>query len=238
MFPPIDEVVKGWREIPKGAFPRKVKLQKEVEFVANVGGGTVTTKIAPGGEVHALSQDGNNIVVAPTPTSPAHVTVAMSDTDLKEILTNAYANWKPQMVTYLRAQWDFQRNSKKNAVASSNPKLSGVKDKPERNPDGTYPLLLASMKAGQVTEITPTNIKKWGELQMEKIDGQEYFTVIVDYVTKTMFGDFPTAAQARIRDGKVVRWIYTGSAKWCPELSEASFCTALTKRGHAFRGAD
>jgi endo-alpha-1,4-polygalactosaminidase (GH114 family) len=72
------------------------------------------------------------------------------------------------------------------------------------------------MKAGQVTEITPTNIKKWGDAQLEKIDEKEYWTIIVDYTTKTMFGDFDTQAQARVFGGKVEKWIYTGSGEVVP----------------------
>ncbi len=142
--------------------------------------------------------------------------MAIDDTDLKQILTEGYERWKPAMTDYLRRQWEFKRMAKTPSGGASNPKLTARNDKPERATDGTYPLLLASMKAGAVTEITPTNIKKWGDLNVEKIDGMEYFTIIVDYTTKTMFGDFTTSAQARIRDGKVVKWIYTGSGEVVP----------------------
>lgn len=216
-YPPIEEVVKNWQQIPRGAFPRPVKLLKDVEFTVVVNGNKLGSKIAAGGTVTAIEQDGAMIVISPMANSPARVQVALTDTDLKETLIAAYERWKPAMTDYLRRQWEFKRNAKTNAVASNTAsKAGGRADKPERSADGTYPLLLASMKSGQVTEITPTNIKKWGDLNVEKIDGQEYYTVIVDYVTKTMFGDFPTSAQARIRDGKVVKWIYTGSGEVVP----------------------
>ena len=214
-FPPIEQVVKNWGEIPKKAFPREVKLRREVEFVVNVNGNKLGTKVGAGGKVHVIDQDGDMVTVAPTPVSPARVKVAMADTDLKETLTDAYEKWKPAMVEYLRKQWDYKHNHKQEVVAATS-KGPQRGDKPERSPDGTYPLLLASMKAGQVTEITPTNIKKWGDALLVKIDGKEYWTVNVNYTTKTMFGDFDTEAQARIFSGKVEKWVYTGSGEVVP----------------------
>lgn len=216
-FPPIEEVVKGWKEIPKKAFPREVTLLREVEFIAMINGNKIGTRVPSGGKAHALDQNGDKLIVAPTPTSSARVEVALGDTDLQQLLTDAYERWKPSMVAYLRRQWEFKRSNKSNSISSTgSTMLASGKDKPERSADGTYPLLLESMKRGQVTEITPKNITRWGEMRSERIDGQEYFTVIVDYTTKTMFGDFATSAQARIRDGKVVKWIYTGSGEVVP----------------------
>lgn len=224
VFAPIEELTKGWKEIPKSAFnpPRPVKILKDMEFIVTVNGNKLGTKVASGGQVFAVGQDGDKILVAPSPQSPAHVAVALEETNLKELLSQAYEASKVARTEDARRQWEFKRKAKDNPVVAANvPPKPGAptgshKEKPERSPDGSYPILLASMKAGQVTEITPANIKKWGDLQAEKIDGNEYYTVIVDYVTKTMFGDFPTSAQARIRDGKVVKWIYTGSGEVVP----------------------
>ena len=68
------------------------------------------------------------------------------------------------------------------------------------------------MKSGQVTEIKPENIKEWGEPQLN--DG--IWSVIVKYETQTMFGKFDTEAQAQIKNGKVEKWIYTGSGEVVP----------------------
>jgi len=215
VFPPLDEVVKGWKEIPKKAFPRPVKLLKGVEFTMSVG----KSKVGPGGMATAVDQEGDNLVVAPTETSPAHSMVPIDDTDLKETLNQAYETWKVAMVEYKRKQFEFRKTA--STRASDTPKKGGPtvvasNDKPERAGDGTYPLLIDSMKKGQVTEITLTNVKKWGEAASEKIEGKTYWTVIVNYTTKTMFGDFDTEAQARILNGKVEKWVYTGSGEVVP----------------------
>jgi hypothetical protein len=92
----------------------------------------------------------------------------------------------------------------------------GANGKPEKAADGTYPLLLASMKSGQVTEIKPDAVKNWGDAKQEEIDKVRYWTVIVKYETQTMFGKFETEAQARVKDGKVDKWVYVGSGEVVP----------------------
>jgi hypothetical protein len=217
-FPEMEEVVKNWAEIPKSAFPRPIKLMKNVEFIAEINGNKFGSKMTAGGIATAIAQEGENLVVAPTPTSPARATVEMDDTDLKAVLTAVYERWKVDRTAMLKRQFLFAQNSASNAqaTAQANPAVASRGDKPNKNADGTYDVLLASMKAGQVTEITPTNIKKWGDAQLEKIDEKEYWTIIVDYTTKTMFGDFDTQAQARVFGGKVEKWIYTGSGEVVP----------------------
>ncbi len=219
-FPPLEEVVKGWMEIPKSAFPRPVKLMKGVEFVMMVNNNKIGSKVGPGGEATVIAQDGTNLVVAPTPTSPAKTQINIDDTDLKASLTQAYDNWKTQRIVWLKRQFLFSKESA-NRVAETGKGGAPVAAattgaKPEKNGEGTYDILLTSMKTGQVTEITPQNAKKWSDVQLEKIDGKEYWTIIVDYTTKTMFGDFDTQAQARIFGGKVEKWIYTGSGEVVP----------------------
>lgn len=216
VFPPIEEVVKGWKEIPKKAFPREVTVMKDVEFAASTNGKEFHTKVASGGTIYVLDQAGDNLIGAPAPTSQLRAEIALNDTNLKQLLTDGYEQWKPKMVEYQRRQWNFKKMAKDNPVESGITIPMGSGGRPVRGADGTYPLLIASMKSGGVTEITPANVKKWGAVNVEKIDGQEYYTIIVDYTTKTMFGNFDTSAQARIRDGKVVKWVYTGSGEQVP----------------------
>ncbi len=93
VFPPLEEVVKGWKEIPKKVFPRPIVLHKGVEFVMSIG----KSKVGPGGTATALDQVGDMLIVAPTSDSPAHSEVALDDTNMKELLTTAYENWKVAM---------------------------------------------------------------------------------------------------------------------------------------------
>jgi hypothetical protein len=88
--------------------------------------------------------------------------------------------------------------------------------KPLRAPDGSYPLLLASMKAGQVTEITPVNVIRWGETTTRKVDGKDYWIVPVTYRAKTGFGTLENEAEAYIIHKFVKKWLYTSSGEAVP----------------------
>jgi hypothetical protein len=217
-FQPIEDLVKNWTEIPANAFKYHppVKLAKDVNFVAVISGNKLGSKVPAGGSAVALSQEGGNIVIAPSPTAPARATVPIDDTDLKAVLTARYENFKAMWTERKRREFVFAKNQANKPGEAATPGAPAPAGAPAKNAEGGYDILLASMKAGQVTEITPANVKSWGEVKKESIDGKEYFTIIVDYTTKTMFGDFETQAQARITGGKVEKWIYTGSGEVVP----------------------
>jgi hypothetical protein len=217
-FPGIDEVTKNWTEIPKSLFVHKptVMLNKDVEYKMPVG----VIAVKAGASAVAVDQEGGMLIVAPGADSPGRASVAIDDTDIKTIVTAMYEQYKINQIALAKKQFDAAK------IAASRPDNFGKKkvfdsgpvknDKPTRNADGTYPILVESMRLGQVREITPQNIKKWGDAQQENIDGKDYWTVVVNYSTKTMFGDFNVDAQARIYGGKVEKWVYTGSGEVVP----------------------
>jgi hypothetical protein len=221
-FDPIEVAVKNWTAIPKTAFPRQIKLKKDLALKMKIGNSTAATQMKAGGQMVAVGQEGTNILVAPTETSPMRGEVSIDDTDLKETLTAGYERWKVARLETLRKAHDFKlaaaeqaKNAPPTAAKGGSTgaaDVAGGGDKPKKDADGTYPLLIASMKAGEVTEIKPDKIKEWGEPQM--VDGA--WTVIVKYETQTMFGKFDTEAQAQVKNGKVAKWIYTGSGEVVP----------------------
>lgn len=215
-FDPIEVATQNWANIPKSAFPRQVKLKKDLDLQMKIGNSTAATQVKAGGNIVAVGQDGMDILVSPTETSPMRGKVGMDDTDLKETLTEIYERWKVARTETLRRAHEFKLASAERAKNAPPPTkgatASAGNDKPSRDADGTYPLLLASMKSGQVTEIKPESIKEWGEPQMT----EGVWTVIVKYETQTMFGKFDTEAQAQIKNGKVEKWIYTGSGEEVP----------------------
>jgi hypothetical protein len=213
-FPPIETVVGNWSTIPKSAFPRPVKMNRQFEFKIKVGSGTASSVVPAGRDVIAVAQQGQTLVIAPTPDSTARGEVSMEDTNLKDVLTSTYDKWKVWRLETLRRAHEFKKTAG-SRVIKSGPTVAGD-DKPEKNAEGAYPLLLASMSAGEVTEIKPDNIKEWGDVAREKIDDTDFWTIIVKYETVTMFGKFDTEAQARIKNGKVLKWVYTGSGEVVP----------------------
>jgi hypothetical protein len=217
-YPPIETVVQNWTAIPKSAFPRQVKLKRDLELKMKIGNATAGTQVKAGGLIYAVGQDGANLLVSPTETSPMKGSVAIDDTDLKETLSQVYERWKVARTETLRRAHEFKLAAAERAKNAPPPSAGGGggvagNPKPTKDADGTYPLLLASMKSGQVTEIKPDNIKEWGEVQQGE---GGMWTVIVKYETQTMFGKFDTEAQAQIKNGRVEKWIYTGSGELVP----------------------
>lgn len=213
-FDPIEVATKNWTAIPASAFPRQVKMKRDLQLDMKIGASTASTQVKAGGSIYAVGQEGDQLYVSPSDKSPMRGKVAMDDTDIKEVLTDIYERWKVARTETLRRAHEFRLTAAeraKNAPASATT-ASASNDKPARDADGTYPLLIASMKSGQVTEIKPESIKEWGEPQMT--DG--VWTVIVKYETQTMFGKFDTEAQATIKNGRVEKWIYTGSGEVVP----------------------
>ncbi len=209
----IDSLTKGWTFIPKSAFPRQVKLMRETEFKLSVG----ATKVPAGGIAFAMAMDNGTLTVAPTETSSARAFVGLDDTDLKSTLVAGYENWKPLRTAALKKVW-----ARRKAAASAGDTsigLAGSTDTngiPLKSPTGGYALLFASMSSGQVTDITPEKIKRWGDPEQKTIEGVAYWTVPIRYDTNTIFGPMEAEAEARIKNGKVVGWYFTGSGEEVP----------------------
>jgi hypothetical protein len=220
VFPPVDEVTQNWAVVPKGFFstPKQVTMKKDLELKMQMGKATAATTFKSGTKIFVMGQEGTNLIVGASAGSPMRGLVGMDDTDFKDVFTAAYEQVKVVQTENARKAHEYRLASAeraKNAPASSGGGSSS-NDKPTKDADGTYPLLLASMKSGEVTEIKPDNIKSWSDPAQEKIDGAEYWTVNVKYETQTMFGKFETEAQARIKNGRVEKWVYTGSGEVVP----------------------
>lgn len=221
VFPPVDEVTQNWAVVPKGFFntPKQVTMKKDLELKMQMGKATAATTFKAGTKIFVMGQEGPNLVVGASAGSPMRGLVAMDETDFKEVFTAAYEQVKVVQTENARKAHEYRlaaAERAKNAPAAPAGGGSSSNDKPTKAADGTYPLLLASMKSGEVTEIKPDNIKSWSDPTQEKIDGTEYWTVNVKYETQTMFGKFETEAQARIKNGRVEKWVYTGSGEVVP----------------------
>lgn len=221
VFPPVDELTQNWAAVPKGFFntPKQVTMKKDLELKMQMGKATAATTFKAGTKIFVMGQEGGNLVVGASAGSPMRGLVAMDETDFKEVFTAAYEQVKVVQTENARKAHEYRlaaAERAKNAPAAPAAGGSSSNDKPTKAADGTYPLLLASMKAGEVTEIKPDNIKSWSDPAQEKIDGTEYWTVNVKYETQTMFGKFETEAQARIKNGRVEKWVYTGSGEVVP----------------------
>ena len=213
-FEPIEALTGNWTKIPVSAFPREVKLQQDAMFKMSVG----ASKIAAGGKAWALGAENGVLILAPTASSPARAQLPIDGTDLKAQLNASYEKWKIARAVELKAiaskklQAPTVQASSEPAPSSSEVDTSG---KPVRDSSG-YPLLIASMKRGQITEITPENITSWQDPQPISIQGKPGWAVKVNCNVKTVFGLQPTEAQALVLNGRVTGWYYTGSGEEVP----------------------
>lgn len=210
----IEMVTANWTKIPPTAFPREVKLQQDVEFKMSVG----SSRVVAGSKAYALGASQGILTLAPTATSPARAQAPIDATDLKPQLTAIYEAWKIKRVEELKAITARKQQMAASAPATAAPSAGEVDPagKPVRGSDGAYPLLLASMKSGQVTEITPSNIQGWQDPQTTTVEGKPGWAVKVNFEAKTVFGLYPTEAQALVVNGKVKGWYYTGSGEEVP----------------------
>lgn len=210
----IEMLTANWTKIPPTAFPREVKLLQDAEFKMSVG----SSKVAAGSKAHALGASGNVLTLAPTATSPARAQVSIDATDLKPQLTAIYEAWKIKRVEELKAIAARKQQMVSSAPATGAPSAGEVEagGRPVRASDGSYPLLLASMRSGQVTEITPSNIQGWQEPQQTTVQGKPGWVVKVNFEARTVFGPQPAEAQAIVLNGKVTGWYFTGSGEEVP----------------------
>lgn len=210
----IEVLTDNWMKIPPTAFPREVKLLQDVEFKMSVG----SSKVAAGAKAYALAAQQGILTVAPTATSPARAQVAIDSTDLKPQLTAVYEAWQAKRADELKAIAARKQQMAASAPVAAAPSAGEVDPagKPVRASDGTYPLLLASIKSGQVTEIKPENIQGWQDPQSTTVQGKPGWAVKVNFKANTVFGLYDAEAQAVVLNGKVTGWFYTGSGEEVP----------------------
>jgi len=205
----LESLTKNWTVFPPTAFPRQVKLSKPVQL--QMAGGSAT--LPAGATAFALSAQANVLLIAATETATARGQIFVHDTDMPTQVRESYERWKKGRIEIAQVAWKKQQTS---GGGVSVPGAVDAVGKPKRNADGSYDLLLASMKSGEVTDIKLNKIQRWGSPQATTIDSQPTWTLSVFYETIAFCGPIDAEAQAQIRDGKIVRWIYPGSGEPVP----------------------
>ncbi len=209
---PLEQLTKNWTVIPPSAFPRQVKLSKAVQVRMAAGNATLPA----GSTAYALSSQANVLLVAPTASSTARGQVFVHDTDLPTQVRESYERWKKGRIEMAHTAWKKQQTAGSNTTSVNMSHAVDGLGRPKPNPDGSYDLLLASMKSGEVTDIKVNKIRRWGTPQTKLIDNKPTWTLSVFYETIAFCGPVDAEAQAQIRDGKVMRWIYPGSGEPVP----------------------
>lgn len=207
----LESLTKNWTVFPPSAFPRQVKLSKPVQL--RMAGGSST--LPEGSTAYALAAQANVLIIAPTETSQARGQIFVHDTDMPTQVRESYERWKRGRIDMAQAAWK-KLQAAGGPKSVSMPHAVDASGQPKRNADGSYDLLLASMKSGQVTDIKLNKIQRWGTPQARTLDNQPTWTVSVFYETMAFCGPIDAEAQAHVRNGQVLRWIYPGSGEPVP----------------------
>ncbi len=215
-FEPIEEVVGNWTAIPASAFPQNIQVKKDVDMMLPGGIGRSTAKA--GSTVTALAISGDVLTLATHATASTRGSITMDQTNLKEVLTNVYENFKQRKTQAVLAQRDRARREEMRAEMEARAEefAKSAGEQPPVAPDGSVPIMVASIQNKDVTEFDVAKIDAWGPVLVDKIDGVEYWTGTVSYKATTIFGTFPAEAMALMRHGKVEKWIYSGSHEPVP----------------------
>ena len=224
-FKSIEQAVGNWQAIPSTAFPRQITVNVPVKVTLAGGVGSSTWK--PGPNYYALRADGAMLTVGRSKEAPVRGQIPIDQTNYKEVLTAEFDKWKRgQELIVEKKRARYRKVIAEARSLESNPPsrneaglLAWEKEmgkKPAQAADGSVAIMLASLRNKDVSEITPDIIENWGPVIREVIDGEAYWTATVQYKTVSMFGEINTEAQALMRNGKVMRWQYTGSGESVP----------------------
>jgi hypothetical protein len=209
----LETLTKGWTAIPASAFPRPVHINKAVPFKMSMG----SSNMNAGAEVVALAFAQGLLQLAPTATSTARAVVALDDTDLKKVLQTGYENWQVLRTAALKSGHQRRLASKAaNPVAAVATPATDPATPPERATDGSYPLLVAHLTSGEVTEVKVKNIHQWGTAETTTFEGRPAWSIKVQVDVDTVFGKQPAEVQCVVASGRVKGWFYTGSGEPVP----------------------
>jgi hypothetical protein len=224
-FKSIEEAVGNWNAIPSSAFPRQITIREPVKIVLPGGVGSSTIPAESG--VFALASRSGMLTVGKTASASARGQISIDQTNFKEVLGKEFDAWKQRQQGIVMKKRARHRNvlaqtrtaNRVNPAGDGAGSLEYEKElgkKPAQAADGSVPLMLASLKRGDASEIKPEVIRNWGPVIREIVDGEAYWTATVEYETVSMFGELNTEAQALMRHGKVLKWVYTGSGESVP----------------------
>lgn len=208
----LETLTKGWTFIPATAFPRPVRINKMVPFKMSVGSSSMNA----GAEVTALAFANGMLQLAPTAASTARAVVPVDDTDLKTVLQSGYENWKTLRTAALKRAHERRLANQSAAPAATPAATTDPAVTPERASDGSYPLLVAHLNSGEVTEVKAKNIHQWGTAETMMFEGKPAWSIKVQVDVDTVFGKQPAEVQCIVASGRVKGWFYTGSGEPVP----------------------
>ena len=208
IFKEITDITKEWSSIPSRAFPRPVKTLVPI----NLEGPTGKIALPAQTEVLAVGMTQGMLVLMKNRENPARSLVPLANTDLKTTLTTLYEKYKSYKIEQTMKQRERARALKAHANGATESELAAVGPKPTAESGGVITAMLNSLRAKEIKETTEDRITAWGDLNIETIKGETYWTGSIQCtVDNALFGPTPTELIALIRNDKVIKWLYSGS---------------------------
>lgn len=204
----IEEITKEWSTIPSSAFPRKVKTKVPVNF--DTGSRKLTIPVNATALAVGMAQ--GMLILMPEGDKSARQMVPIGNTNLKEMMIDLYEKFKTHKTSLVMQQRERARTLIARGADASEIEKKHAGPKPMQNPDRVIPIMLAHLKASKFTELKEESIVSWGELAIEEIGGGIYWTCALQCtVENAFFGTTPSEVIALMKDGKVIKWLFTGS---------------------------
>ena len=87
---------------------------------------------------------------------------------------------------------------------------------PQRDASGAYPVLVASLQRGDITEFKLGDVSRWGDPVASTLDGRPVWTIPVQCQSHTKFGNFTVETTAQVSPEGKVTWRYADSGEPVP----------------------
>lgn len=208
VFKEISEITKEWSSIPSRAFPRPVKTLVPINLESPTG----KVQLPAQSEALAVGMTQGMLVLMKNRADPARSLVPLANTDLKETLTSLYEKYKAYKTDQIMKQRERARSLKARANGATDAELAAAGPKPKVESGGIITVMVESLRTKQINETTEERITAWGDLNIEQINGESYWTGTIQCtVDNAIFGPTQTELMALIREDKVVKWLYSGS---------------------------
>ncbi|MGY8690562.1 MAG: hypothetical protein ACKVHP_22845 [Verrucomicrobiales bacterium] len=219
-FKSLESIVENWRNVPKRAYPKIITLKKAVDLELLINGkvaGKSTLRV--GQQAYPVELKGMTLMISGRPDDATlRGSLPLDETDFKEQVSKTYDDWKRRhegRIHKLRKE-EKQRllaggGSAAAKVDAPTGKAADLGKEPQVAPDGTVTVMAKSIRSGEVTEIQIDKIHYWRWIGYEVIGSTGYWTGVIGYTANTIFGEINAEGKALIRNGKVIKWIYSGS---------------------------
>jgi hypothetical protein len=200
---PLEEIVNGWESVPARAFPKLVAIRKPVEFQVTENGKVIANgKLPVGSMMVPMQLQGDRLFVTTAGSTPIRVTVAVEDTDFKELIRARYDRFVKNTRKSVFAKRKAEQDRRIGAV-----ELEKTLADWNSGGDPRFDPLKASLKKGEASTYSLYDAAKWRWGGKEMIEGVEYETGFVLIISEAAFGVTEREIKALIRDGAVSKWV-------------------------------